>query len=191
MLINPGDSLAAVFNKLKAEIYCGAEDGSHPFHYGVVASRDKHNGIGLRTLVLRRAVNEFDLYFYTDVRTPKVVQIRADPKLALLFYDPGEKVQIRANGHAVLHYRNELARENRESLAQTGWQSYCSVLTPGVQIQQPEEAFHWHDPQRTDNFAVVEVSLTRLEILQLSQAGHFRAQFNKCGDSWLSTWLVP
>lgn len=191
MLIDSQDTLESVFNKAKCELRLGAENNRHPFRYAALATYDSEGAPGLRCVVLRRFIEAFNLCFFTDERSDKVRQIRDHSDLSLLFYNPAEQLQVRVSGTAIIHRGSQFALDNWRLIAKAGWKSYSSVLTPGVKIQHPEDAFHWSDALRWQYFAVVEVTVSTCEVLQLNRHEHIRASFHKTAKCWESNWLNP
>lgn len=51
---------------------------------------------------------------HTDLRSPKVAEIRANPAVSLLFYDVPGKRQLRAKGRGVIHNQDGLTVERWE-----------------------------------------------------------------------------
>mgnify|MGYP001794598331 CR=1 FL=1 len=93
------DQLEDVRTDLTNRLIRAARDRKVPMHTPAVITSD----VDARTMVLR----EFDsaawtLRFHTDTRAPKVAAIEADPRVAVLFYDKGAKIQIRARGTAAI-----------------------------------------------------------------------------------------
>src|SRR5262249_30999703 len=94
--------------QLKARIWKalrhGADDADSAFHTPAFATSD--NGLcRVRTVVLRSVTPaERRLSFYTDIRSPKIAQIVGNPFISWLFYDAGQKIQIRAEGNAFIHH---------------------------------------------------------------------------------------
>ena len=91
------DQLDDVRTDLTNRLIRAARDRKSPMHVPAVVTSD----IDARGMVLR----EFDagawtLRFHTDTRAPKVAAIEADPRVAVLFYDKGAKIQIRVRGTA-------------------------------------------------------------------------------------------
>ena len=89
------ETLDQVKNDLTNRLIRAARDRKSPMHTPAVITGD----VDARTMVLR----EFDtatwaLRFHTDSRSPKVSTIEADPRMAVLVYDKGSKIQVRARG---------------------------------------------------------------------------------------------
>ncbi|MEE4288702.1 MAG: pyridoxamine 5'-phosphate oxidase family protein, partial [Erythrobacter sp.] len=89
--------LGDVRQDLTNRLIRAARDRKSAMHTPALVTSD----VDVRTMVLR----EFDaaawtLRFHTDTRAPKVAPIEADPRVAVLFYDKGAKIQIRVRGQA-------------------------------------------------------------------------------------------
>ncbi|MEO0871194.1 MAG: pyridoxamine 5'-phosphate oxidase family protein, partial [Pseudomonadota bacterium] len=148
-----------------------ARDRKSPMHTPAVVTSD----VDARTMVLR----EFDsqawtLRFHTDTRAPKVPPIEADPRVAVLFYDKGAKIQIRARGTA------QILRD--APVTQTAWDNGSNFARrcymgegPGAPSDTPTsglppelEGVEPSDEQLAparDNFAVLLITLRELDWL--------------------------
>lgn len=196
------DQLDDVRTDLKNRLIRAARDRKSPMHTPAVVTSD----VDARTMVLR----EFDaqawtLRFHTDTRAPKVAQIEADPRVAVLFYDKGSKIQIRVRGTA------EILRD--APITQTAWDNGTNFARrcymgdgPGALSEAPTsglppelEGVEPTDEQLVparDNFAVLLITLTELDWLYLAHTGHVRARFAKPapGDNageWQGGWVAP
>src|SRR6476661_8671088 len=85
----------------------GISSAKHPFHSATIATIN--NGIPeLRTVVLRGVIpSEQALIFHTDIRSPKVNQIKKNNNISWLFYDQKERIQLRINALAYIHHQDE------------------------------------------------------------------------------------
>jgi 3-hydroxyisobutyrate dehydrogenase len=179
----------------------GARRGKHPFHTGVLGSIGP-SGVALRTVVLRAVHPERrTLILHSDARAAKLEQLRCDPRVSWLFYDPRRRVQLRLEGLATVHegdevaharWRNSPARARRcygvEPAPGTAVHRPTSGLTPELVERAPslEESDPW-----VDRFAVIVTEARSLEWLRLRARGHLRARFEWHGDRLVSSWLVP
>ncbi|KWV93398.1 flavin-binding protein [Erythrobacter sp. YT30] len=175
-----------------------AKDRKSPMHTPAVITSD----VDARTMVLR----EFDsaawtLRFHTDTRAPKVAPIEADPRMAVLLYDKGAKIQIRARGEgAILRDApvTKAAWENGSNFARRCYMGdgpgvVSSAPTSGlpVELEGVEPTDFQLEPAR-DNFAVLLVTLTEIDWLYLAHTGHVRAQFSRIeSGEWAGRWVSP
>lgn len=179
----------------------GVHSAKHAFHTPAIASL----GDGfpeIRTVVLRKALSEQrQLIFHSDVRSPKIKQLQANPALSWLFYDEKAKIQLRIKSRATLHHRNELSQQRwNESRLQS---RVCYSVQPGP--SQPSASATDGLPADFDRNALTETTLAAgyehfvvvccqiLEIdwLFLNHDGHRRARFVWGGQGLEKSWLVP
>jgi pyridoxamine 5'-phosphate oxidase len=171
----------------------GVADRRAAFHTPSVATLGLDGAPQLRTVVLRGFdLEQRQLRFHTDRRSTKIEEITANPRGAMLFYDTGQKIQLRVLCHFSLP---------RDAGWQTAWDAtapmsrecYQVDLPPGTPIENPGLA-HF-DPVATDdgaiNFQPVLAQIETIEWLYLAARGHRRAHFDLRGDAPIMQWLVP
>ena len=174
-------------------------DRKAPMHTPVIVTAD----VDARVMVLRAFdAQGWRLRLHTDSRAPKAQVIAADPRIAVLFYDKGAKVQIRARGTgAILREGGEV---DAAWAASTNFARRCylgegpgtsadgptSGLPPEFEGVEPEDA--QLIPAR-ENFALLQITLTALDWLYLAHTGHARAQFARAGEdgAWEGRWVSP
>lgn len=149
-----------------------------------------------RVVVLRR-VNETlrELDFHTDIRSPKVEDLRACPCVVWLFHDPAARVQIRAAARATIHFQDEASAAAWPGVPPASALAYASPLAPGDRRERadsPAESSAATEPAAgRANFAVVRTTVERLDWLWLREGGHFRAVFEWVDERWTGHWLTP
>lgn len=174
-----------------------ANDRRSPMHTPVVVTAD----VDARVMVLR----EFDrerstLRFHTDTRAPKVAAVQADPRLAVLFYDKGAKVQIRVRGRGRVELDAPVTEKAWADSSNFARRCYLGD-GPGTPSTSPTSGLpnELEGVQPTDeqlvpareNFAVLMVEIDRFDWLYLAHTGHVRAAFERDGDGWEGRWLSP
>jgi len=192
------DDLAEARTDLTNRLVRAARDRKSAMHTPAVITSD----VDARTMVLR----EFDsaawtLRFHTDTRAPKVAPIEADPRCAVLFYDKGAKIQIRARGTAQILREapvTDQAWANGSNFARRcymgdGPGSMSEFPTSGLppELEGVEPSDEQLAPARA-NFAVLLVTLQELDWLYLAHTGHVRARFERRDSSeWSGSWVSP
>ncbi|UYV14362.1 pyridoxamine 5'-phosphate oxidase family protein [Porphyrobacter sp. ULC335] len=194
------ETLEDVLTDCRNRLIRAPRDRKAPMHTPVIVTGD----VDARVMVLR----EFDstawrLRFHTDSRAPKAQVIDADPRVAVLFYDKGAKVQIRARGVGEILRDGE--QVDRAWAASTNFARRCylgegpgagsdsptSGLPPEFEGVEPDDA--QLIPAR-ENFALLRITLTAFDWLYLAHTGHVRAQFAR-GDAeradWQGRWVSP
>ena len=178
-------------------LICAPRDRKSPMHTPVIVTGD----VDARVMVLRAFdAGAWRLRLHTDARAPKAEVIAADPRIAVLFYDKGAKVQIRARG------TGEIVRGGSEVdaawAASTNFARRCYLGDgPGAASDAPTSGlppeFEGAEPSDAqlvparENFALLRITLSALDWLYLAHTGHVRAQFARLGESWEGRWVSP
>ena len=191
------ETLEDVRRDLLQRLVRAARDRKSPMHIPAVVTSD----VDARGMVLR----EFDsaastLRFHTDTRAPKVAAIESDPRMAVLFYDKGAKIQIRARGSGRILREDAVTKAAWENGSNFARRCYLGD-GPGVVSDAPTsglpgelEGIEPTDEQLVpawENFAVLLVELQELDWLYLAHTGHVRAQFTRDGADWSGKWVSP
>jgi pyridoxamine 5'-phosphate oxidase len=179
----------------------GVADRRHGFRTPVCATIGLDGTPRARTVVLRGASRgERVLWFHTDLRSPKVAELRANPAIALTLYDRKARLQVRVAGTA--HLRHDDARADQSWQATTDSARRCyavepgpgvaldapgSGMTPALEAQVITEA---EAGLARTRFVVVWCVAHELDVLSLHHAGHRRMRL-RWEDEWKQTWCVP
>lgn len=172
------------------------------FHEGYIATINE-DAPEIRTVVLRKVLfDEEALIFHTDVRSPKIHQIKQNPCISWLFYDAALRIQVRFKAIAEIHHQNELAQKQWDASRLESRKCYLVEPAPSKQIQEvwegiPDIAHQDLTEQLVsngyDNFAVVKTNLISCDWLFLNRRGHKRAVITKnlVENSWEGKWVQP
>jgi pyridoxamine 5'-phosphate oxidase len=166
-----------------ADLHAGATTPTHPYRWPVLSTVAADGGPDSRVVVLRR----FDpdsrlLVFHTDVRTPKVADLRRDTRCGWLFYDPDDRLQLRVRALADVHHADPFARREFDALPPMTRASYASVGVPGDE-EGIDAPFDYPPKPPVDeavafgHFAAVACVIERADVLELHPTGHRRAVF--------------
>jgi pyridoxamine 5'-phosphate oxidase len=184
-----------IWRRLAAELAAAAASARHPLHLLTVATINSDGFPAARTVVLR----EFDperreVRFHTDRRSPKATQLARDGRVALHWYDPRARLQIRIVAQATLHHLDETARAAWLASQPMSRACYHSAASPGTPL--PEFPASPQPPAPDDdaalaNFAVVRCRFTAVELLALHASGHERIRLEPGGPIVTGTILAP
>lgn len=193
------DTLDSCLTDCRDRLIRAPRDRKSPLHTPVIVTAD----VDARVMVLRAFdAQGWRMRLHTDTRAPKAQVIATDPRVAVLFYDKGAKIQIRARGIG------EIVRDGAEVhaawTASTRFARRCylgegpgavsdaptSGLPPEFEGVEPDDA--QLVPAR-ENFALLRITLTALDWLYLAHTGHVRAQFSREGEggTWKGRWVSP
>jgi pyridoxamine 5'-phosphate oxidase len=196
------DSLDAILNDIWQRLVRGKADRRSPFHTPFVASVNANGAPQQRVMVLRHVDREAaTLRFHTDLRSGKVGQLNANDQVSVIGYDAGAKVQIRLSGKGILSPSGDVADSAWTASASSSRRGYLAEIAPGTESDVATSglppAFEGSVPtlpqteSGRQNFAVLLVTVKRLEWLYLASDGHRRAVFTPTSGQWIGQWLVP
>ena len=166
----------------------------------VVATRTS-DGADARTVVLRKVDTARKyVWFHTDARATKVMQLEAFPHSTLLFWDDKQQCQLRLTVETRLHTDDYVADEHWQNLWVGNRKMYLSEQTPGSEQPHPYPGFpeHFGDDLPSEeeseagrkHFGVIECRVLAMEYLHLSRSGQTRARFQYEPES-KRVWLAP
>lgn len=194
----PDQRLADLPADTAARLALAVRDRNAAMHSPVVATGDGD----ARIMVLRAADAALRaLRFHTDVRSPKVATLRADPRLTILAYDPQDRVQLRLTGRARVEIAGPVADAAWAAAPPLSRRVYLVETGPGGILGAPTSALpaDLRDRRPTlaeseagrAQFAVIVVEITMIDWLQLGRDGGLRAQLRRDGDAWQGAWVAP
>ncbi len=178
-----------------AALEAGAAPGRSRFSMVYLATSGLDGAPRLRTVVLRRVDRAAGTAgFNTDLRSPKIAEMRAEPRAALLGYDMEAGFQVRLEGSVRLSPQDGAAWAAALPRSRI---CYRHAWAPGAELARPEEGDPTEEmtaPEDADsglpNFCAVDLQIERLEALDLSATGHRRALF-LASEGWAGRWLAP
>jgi hypothetical protein len=198
----PYVDLASVRRDAFARLRRGARDRRSPFHTPVLVTIGLDGSPAARTVVLRGFEPAARVVVvHTDLRSRKIAEVTANPRVALIFYDGKSGIQVRIDAKASVHAGDEVARKAWEKLPAFSRRCYLG-LPPGSNSPEPSSGLPTELELRAPypaesehgfaNFALIISRLIRLDWLYLSARGHRRAQYrwNDAGEE-VAGWLNP
>ncbi|MFM8577380.1 MAG: pyridoxamine 5'-phosphate oxidase family protein [Planctomycetaceae bacterium] len=184
------------WGRLAGDLVNAVGSARHPFHLVHVGTVDSSGLPQVRTVVLRR----FDdapgsgigpalppttddqsrraaAWFHTDIRSPKVSDLRRTPAVALHWYDPSRRLQIRVSATAVIHHLDAVARNAWSRSKSMSRACYLSRSSPGLPLTEYPPAPpvpHDDDGDAFVHFSAIGCQFDRVEVLELAAEGHRR-----------------
>lgn len=174
------DDLDSLLADAWARLGRGAADRKSALHTMTVASLRADGSPTARTVVLRGVEPAARiLRFHTDRRAPKLAGLAAEPRVGLLLYDPGARLQLRLDGTAEALGDGDLPDSLWERSHPGSRACYRQPVAPGLPVDGPRVAIPAADGPRhgRENFTIVQVRVHRLDWLFLNADGHRRAVF--------------
>ncbi len=177
-----------IFEKIKEELKKGAFEKRHYFKYFTLATTGVDKYARLRLVVLRNVSDDFKLTFFTDKRSKKVLHIKENNRVCLLFYHHKKMVQLRIEGTAQVSTNQFEIKKTWDKMDSEKKKDYLSKEAPGSSIKNPDSLEFLNDG---DFFSIVEIAPFRIEYLKLKPSGHVKIKYEKTDKGWSSEHLVP
>jgi hypothetical protein len=180
-------TLEAIQAAVWIELSRAVRDKSHGWRTPMLATvgTDGDGEFGDARTVVLREVDEpaRSLVFFTDSRSPKAVQITAQPRATLAMWSPSLSWQLRCRCLLSIDHEGLAVSSRWQRLKLTpAAQDYLSPLAPGAELPEP----HRVTPMSSrECFAVVTAQVQSLDWLELHAEGHRRARFESQGARWL------
>lgn len=175
------DLLDAVWTQLAA----ASESSKHGWHLPMIGTGSEQPHV--RTVVLRDVQPGRSLACHTDVRSPKVVQLRMAPHASWCFYDHAHRVQVVADGPTQVHTDDAVAEAGWDRSSLSSRRCYLAPAAPGSVLEQSGPNLPPHLVGQLpseeevavgrENFAVIQTRVERLDFLFLAFDGNVRAEF--------------
>jgi pyridoxamine 5'-phosphate oxidase len=191
------ESLEEIRSDCANRLIRAAHDRKSAMHTPVIVTAD----VDARVMVLRAFdTASWTLRLHTDTRAPKAAAVAADPRVAVLLYDKGAKIQLRLRGTARIESAGPAA--DAAWAASTNFARRCYLGDgPGAASDTPTSGlpseFEGVEPDDAqliparENFAVLLIEITEMDWLYLAHTGHLRAQFTRSGEAWEGRWVAP
>ena len=204
MLKNKPDyynDLDKVYSKIWEMLKLGLQNRNAPFHIPVFISGNKNKFDG--RIVVLRGVDEVKkkIWFHSDIRSNKIKILKSNSEGLLLFYDKGEKIQLRIRGNVKINHQNKLSEKSWKKTVHMSRQcylgrkapgSYSSLATSGLSENVDNLKYSLEESEiGYKNFCVIETFINSIEWLFLAAKGHRRAYFSIKNSLVEKKWLIP
>lgn len=194
-----GHELAGPFSHVWKSLREGANPGPSPFSRAQVATIGIDGSPKLRNIIIRRTSEESnEVTFYTDIRSSKISEIKANPQIALVTCNFERNLQIRLEGTAIALSEGRIKETAWSSIHEHSRALFRNPLTPGIPISHPSKInpkSHYSDTsvdnKGYENFCVVVISVLRIDWLDLSEEDHKRIAFYRNSSDWYGGWIAP
>jgi len=151
-----------------------AQDSGHPARVISLASVDQQGAAQVRSVILRE-VEPWSLSVYTDSRSPKVAQLRQDPRAEILIWDPDPRWQLRFSAQAEVVLGPETDRLWQRIKGTSAASDYLAPQAPGAPLASETEALD--EPA----IAILRFKVIKIDWLELNPSGHRRQRLTPDG----------
>ncbi len=177
-----------LFNEVTQELRKGVSEKGHPFRTFVLGTTGLEKMARLRTIVLRELSDDLELCFYTDYRSKKIMHIKENKRVGLLFYHPEKRIQVKIEGLAQIVSSASEVKEQWEKLSQVAQKDYTTSRAPGSEMEDSERLEFLSE---RNYFCKVHVKPHKIEYLKLQSPEHLRVRFSSNEGLWNGEFLIP
>jgi len=181
----------SLINDLFKELGRASVDDKHPFRFCYLATTEVDHVPAQRTVVLRRILPSGEILIFTDYRSPKVQEIKQQNQVALMFYDPLQKLQIRFQALATIHHQDALCLREWSKLNDHQKNDYQTTLPPGSDLLDQELTSSQDSSLGSNFFSMISLKPLNIDILQLKPNGHQRMVGKYENREWSGRRVMP
>jgi pyridoxamine 5'-phosphate oxidase len=167
-------------------------DRKHPWRVAGFCTQSAQ-GPSSRSVILRKVFpSARQLVFFTDIRSEKIRDIADCQRVAVLFWNPNQNLQLRSAGTAAVLADPVVVDQYWQTIPDYARRDYGSVDAPGAVLSSSAEGGYDLSVSR-QHFAVLTIELDKLDCLQLSRDEHQRQRFTWDAEQlhWADSRLVP
>ncbi len=181
------ETLPGTLDQVWQRMARGVADRRAPARHPVLATAGLGGGAAARVVVLRAADRTgARIEVHTDTASGKIAELRADPRAALVIWEPRAQFQIRLTVTATILTGDDAAA-HWARIPDGARSNYGGDPAPGTPLGDPAE----HTPGATpDRFAVLDLRIEGIETLHLGRTRHRRARFGRA-DGFAGHWIAP
>lgn len=176
---------ATLHQQLWRELAVAADLRGHPWRTPSLATVSPDGLPDARTVVLREVDPDQErLVFFTDARSPKVAQLKAQPRGVLVMWSAELGWQLRIQVDCQVEVSGLAVASRWARLRSTpAAQDYLAPLPPGSPTDAAPNGL-----AAREHFAVVQAQVLEMDWLELGVTGHRRARLS-AGQP--PVWLQP
>ena len=192
----------SIYKEIQNLLLNAVNNRSSAFHTPVFSNISENNLIQSRTIVLRKFNNEkLTLTFHSDMRSPKIHQLKKKNNSCFLFYDTKIKIQLRIKTTSKINNQNQVTKKAWDNTSLASRKCYLTNQPPSSLTDKPQDGIPEHlsgiDPKIDEselgykNFAVIENSIQNIEWLHLNYLGHKRLNIKLENLVPEFNWIIP
>lgn len=187
--------LKDLFDRVWDRLEAALDDSDDPFRFAGLASAREDGLPTARMVVIRRIERSRHLLrIYTDQRSGKCADILREPRVSLLFWDPGRQHQVRIEATAGIEQDAAIIEAAWQALPDHGRKAYHLLHKPGMPMPNAEAAraaARPRDGEGRGQFLILNFMVDGIDSLILNRNGHERAAFRRVDSHWTGQWIAP
>ena len=190
-----------IYEKIEQSMSNALKNSAHPYRTFSLASLDDKMP-SLRTVVLRNfSIDDRFFDFHSDVRSPKINQLKKNNKFSALFYSSQKKIQLRFKGAVKIFHKNSITKQRWENITPSSKRCYMGPFSPSESLEEyhpniPDDVkFKNPSDQESsvgyNNFVIIRCQFHEIDFLKLKYSGHQRCKFIFKKENVKVNWVAP
>jgi len=190
-----------IYEKIDQSMIEALKNSAHPYRTFSLANVEGKMP-SVRTVVLRDFSLDNQFFdFHSDLRSPKVEELKKNNKFSALFYSSEKKMQLRFKGDVEIFYKSSITKQRWDNLTPSSKRCYMGPFSPSDTIKE----YHPNIPDNVkfknptddeslfgyDNFVIIRCHFYEIDFLKLKYSGHQRCKFIFEKSGIKVNWVAP
>jgi len=189
-----------LFNFCRDELIIGVKKSKHPFHLCTLCT--VMDGRPFARTVVSRGVNPnlTQCRIHSDKRSQKNNHIMQSPHVALVYYSPIQKLQIRVEGIAQMVSNTNDEDYFFDTSSPHSQLCYAFPSPPGTVIEEKTKERRYpqitiydidaHKSSARTNFSAISITIQSMDALWLSKSEHIRMHGQRIDNAWDLKFII-
>ena len=190
-----------IYEKIEQSMSNALKNSAHPYRTFSLASLEEKMP-SLRTVVLRDfSIDDRFFDCHSDVRSPKINQLKNNNKFSALFYSSQKKIQLRFKGAVKIFHKNSITKQRWKNITPSSKRCYMGPFSPSESLEEyhpniPDDVkFKNPSDQESsvgyNNFVIIRCQFHEIDFLKLKYSGHQRCKFIFNKENVKVNWVAP
>jgi len=193
-MLNSPETLTDIYEAVWKKLETAASTRHEGWHL-VTVGTIRDNQPEMRTMVLRGTERtNSQMWFHTDLRSPKVEDIRKNPQGSLLLYCPNHRWQLRLSGNFSLDPDSAQTDASWKKTSDSARRCYQGPFSPSSPSSTPSTNLPESEVEPNtgrEQFSRLLFHIESMDWLALNSEGHKRAKWHLTSGRPEGTWLNP
>tara|TARA_Y100000739_G_scaffold179643_1_gene157702 strand:- start:4215 stop:4811 length:597 start_codon:yes stop_codon:yes gene_type:complete len=190
-----------IYKKIEESMLEALKNSAHPFRTFSLASTDEKIP-SLRTVVLREfSLDDRFLDCHSDLRSPKVIELKKNNRFSALFYSSEKKIQLRFKGTVEIFNKNSITKQRWDNVTPSSKRCYMGPFSPSESLEEyhpniPDDVKFKNPSDHKslvgyNNFVIIRCHFHEIDFLKLKYSGHKRCKFIFEEEDIKVNWVAP
>lgn len=191
----------SIYDEIAELMGSALDDSAHSYRtFSFASIEEKYPKV--RTVVLRDFSKENNYFeFHSDMRSPKIKELKNNNNFSSMFYCSEKKVQIRYSGKVKIFSNCKESEARWTKVSPSSKRCYLGPYSPSESLSE----YHPNIPSNVKfknpseeealsgykNFVIIRCTFDNIDYLKLKYSGHFRCNFKINDKIITANWVAP